>query len=740
MSRWRGLSRKRRAWIAGIALVLATAGLASGQLVSRAIDPAVAAEEETKAEQLAAPMPPPEEVFVQRRTNSDGLGNVLVTTQLSEDALKVKGDEGTSDFITIGNPDAQVILRDDGRGGDAVAGDGVFTGFASVDENDLAAKSSEDSSSLTGRSSTLVPIFSGRSATGTESPVPFDYAGFQAGRSVSIDPAVVFVDGESATTKPSEGVGGVTEASSFGKITAGISSAAPVVPGTNQFQERVLIIRNVGVVTDPTRTVNPCTNAGNANGVWTFKHLMTSMANQAASGIDPSFFAEQWLNHWGANQVINGDNVTARGQMASVINQWRTDSGGGALDLAKAPFRLLAILPRLDLRTTSGGGGAYAVNTSGNFLDAGEARFIFGLVLKPGWSQAGFIGPVQIPGEPVGCRALPMTVIFEFRVPKCHCEDVRAWARQWKELENFVPGTAAYNSRLERLTQQFARANANPTRPNGSALGQLRTNEVALAAPWELREFQLTQNPFTLLRETTVADTPEDAYNNNVNGTGLLREWVVNRVKPNLSGPDFEDPIPPVPLFLTGPLVPGGAPFMGANSLVPEVNPALITHHWKEPTLNVAGDLAENWARHRVSRAACNGCHRREVFTHFVHVDPSNTIPGSNPALPAEISVFLSGINQLGDPATSPNVSDPTQGTPKRNFDDLARRELDIKRLARIKCFRFHPINVAHVQDTLRSTGRLPDNLFEGLTILHEHDRVSVAVEDMKRSLVTEVH
>ena len=734
--KWRSLDRRRRSLgLAGLALILTTSGWASSQWISGEATAVVPTGEATPAEQLAAPMPPPQEVFVQKRSNSDGLGNVLVTAQLPAEALASKRAEGTADFITIGNPDAQVILRDDGRGGDAVAGDGIFTGIGSVDEADLAAKSNEDSNELASRSNKQVPVFEGRAATGVEVPLAFDNAAFQAGKSVSIDPAVVFVDPESAPAAPAgTGTGSVTATSSFGKVTGEISSLAPVVLGTNQFQERVLVVRNVGVVTDPARTVNPCTNAGNASGVWTFNHLMTAMANPAASGIDPSFFTEQWLNHWVANQPINGDTVASRIQMQALINLWRTDSGGGALDLTKAPLRLLAILPRLDLRTTSAGGGAYTLNASGNFLDAGEARFIFGFVLKPGWSGAGFIVPVQIPGEPAGCRALPFTTIFEFRVPKCHCEDVRSWARQWIDLNNFAPGTAAYNTRLERLTEHFARANANPTRPNGSALGQLRTNEVALLAPWELREFQLTQNPFTLLRETTVADTPEDAFNNNANGSGLLREWIVNRVKPNLSGPDFEDPIPPVPLFLNS------SQFLAGNSLVPEVNPALITFHWKEPTLNVGGDLQENWARHRVSRAACNGCHRREVFTNFVHVDPSNTIPGSNPALPAEISVFLSGINQLGDPATSPNVPDPTQGTPKRNFDDLARRELDIKRLARLKCFRFHPINVAHVQDTLKATGRLPDNLFEGLQILHEHDRVSVAVEDMKRNLITEVH
>src|SRR6185295_14757022 len=111
------------------------------------------------------------------------------------------------------------------------------------------------------------------------------------------------------------------------------------VPGTNQFQDRVLMIRDVGVVTDPTRTVEPCTLAGNPNGVWTFNHLLTEMANPAASGIDPGDFVLNWLQNWLANKngVINGDpTLPARAVMTSIINQWPKQPNG-KLDLTKAP-------------------------------------------------------------------------------------------------------------------------------------------------------------------------------------------------------------------------------------------------------------------------------------------------------------------------------------------------------------------------------------------------------------------
>ncbi len=742
MKQWKRLSRKHRvSYLTLAVLVLATTGWAGGHWMQdekASVSPVL--EETSAAERLSAPLPRPEGAFIQRTNRFGELGNVLVTVQLSAADLEAKKADGTGEFIIIGNPEAPVVLRDDGLGGDATAADGIFTAPASVDEEELAARETSDTTELNSRSDKLQPKFDGRAAVGVVTPVAFDFKGFNNGARVPLGPAVTFLDAEGQAV--SSGQGQPAQPASL--LQNKISSAAPVVLGTNVYQDRVLMIRDVGVVTDPTRTVEPCTQAGNPNGVWTFNHLMTQMTNSAQTGIDPADFVMNWLQNWMVNKngVINGDpTLPARTVMSSIITQWprRPD---GKLDLAQSPLRLLSINPRPDLRLTTGGGGPYS-NTNGNFLDAGEARFIFGFVMKPGWT-GNFLGAVQIPGLPNGCRALPFTVIFEFRVPKCNCEGVKSWAQQWDALKNFVPGSAAYNSRLQAITQQFVLANSNPRKPNGSALGQLRTNEVALAAPWELREFQLTQQPFTFLQETTVADTPEDGFNNNANGTGRLLQWIVNVIKPALLA-GHEAPTAQVPLFF------GGAPFLAGNSLVPD-NPGVITHHWNAPGLNInvtanpgnLNILRENWARHRVSRAACSGCHRREVFTHFVHVDPASTIPLANPALPAELSEFLTGINGLGDPAdalaNALPVSNKANGNPKRNFDDLARREQDIKQLARMNCFRFHQANAVLLADSLATTGRLPVDLFEGMSVIPPEFRVSVSVDDMMANHISEVH
>jgi hypothetical protein len=758
MSHWKRLSGKRRAAIlAVVLLVLATTAWGSSQLASLT-------ESVKPAHKLDAPLLPPDEVFIQKANGFGEYGNVLVSVRLSDAQLAAKTADGTRDYIVIGSPEAPVVLRDDGQGGDAAAADGLFTGLAFIDEPQLAARGSSDAAEWHGRAVRTTPRFVGRSAVDVYEPQPFDYEGFRGGGRVRLGPAVAFLEPETYVppdSVPGEPGEGTSEAlvSSKSVFVPKLTSATPVVEGTNAFQDRVLMIRDVGVVTDPTRTYDPCTDTGNPAGVWTFNHLMTEMANPAASGINPADFVRAWLENWlNTGLTVNGDAAPARPLIQNLINLW-PKTADGKLDLAKSPLRLLSINPRIDLRRTAGG-GFYSNNVSGNFLDAGEARFIFGFALKVPAGQdpnSLFLGPVELPPASNRCFALPFTVILEYRIPKCDCKDVKSWARQWMELADDPLGSPRYNARLEALTEQFVTANANPRNPNGSALGQLRTNEVAISTfppTWELREFQLTQFPFTFLQETTSDDTPQNRWQN----TTLLRDWIL-AVKPSLSGPDFEDPIAPVPLLFTG-SAGISENFLAGESLVPPPITDFLNIFWRAPGLNLA-DPQENWARHRVARASCNGCHRRETFTHFVHVEPGKTMVQSvwndslsgglgnwvdnpprrsDPSLPAELSQFLTGINGLGDAASSPNPRSPNRGTPTRNFDDLARREEDIKRVGKLACFRFHPANADLVRRTLAANGKLPPNLYEGIPVVPVDQRVSVAVDDMTANHISEVH
>ena len=553
--------------------------------------------------------------------------------------------------------------------------------MASADLDQLAKRAERDLALVRSGHDTTAQ-FSGRVVDGIREQSAFDLDRFQAGLTVRMDTAVVSVRPVSATFNP-----------------------------PSQFQERVLMIRDPAVVTDGNRTVDPCTRAGNPTGTWTFNHLITEMANQSVTGIDPAVFAEDWLKNWTVNQTINSFGVPSRMQMQSLINQWRAASGGGNLDLQQAPFRLIAIIPRIDLRG-GGYGSGHGPNRNGSFGDAGEARFVFGLVLPPGWSLSGrYPSPVL---NPNGCRALPFSVIFEYRVQRSACADVRDWAQRWSDLDNHVPGTSAYNDALERLTEEFVRADAVPFMPNGSSIGQVRTNEIALAPPWQLREFHLDQFPWGPLAETTTNDTADDSFNNSVD----FQNWILGSIAPSLFAP-WDQMISPVPATLWFPPFPD---FQGAHPEAPSAG-----FFWNAPGLNLspnAGDNADNWGRHRASLASCNGCHARETGTSFVHVDPST------PGLPANLSGFLTGIT-VADPAEA-------SGLPHRSFSDLIRREADIQLVAGMSCVRIQPVDVSLVNTSLRSTGRIPENPFPSSH--SPGDARSVPVDDLKANRISEVH
>lgn len=642
---------------------------------------------------LTSFLPVADEVFVQKTSDFPGIGNALLIVRLSSAQVEELGKQtGHTTFAVIGEGGAQTILRDDGQGGDAVPGDFLFTGVANIDEADLNERAANDETASQNARG-VMPAFSGRVSIGNVEATPFDAAGFAAGQMVPLGDPVVSVSSEIADAEPT------------GKRAI---DGKAVTPGTNTFQDRVLMIVDPSVVQDPARTINPCNGAGTVNGVWTFERLMTEMANQAATGITPPQFVENWLNHWTVPQNINSDNVPSRAVMTGLINEWRAQSGGVDLDLSIAPFRLLAIVSRLDLATTTGGGGGYGSST-GDFLDAGEARFIFGLVRPTGWADPGFVAPAPLGG---GCDAQRFSVIFEYRVPKCECEEVRDWAKAWVNLASLPFPSATYNQALQNLTNQFVPAGSDLTKPNDNALGQLRTNEVALTPDWELREFQLTQNPFTFLNQTTVADNARDNANNTVDFTN----WVMGPVLNAINTGGLGSPIPPVPLFFSG-----AAPtnFLGGHATVPST-----AFFWNGP--GIPNTTNANESRFRASIASCGGCHAGEPLTPFVHVDPATT-PGT---APAALSLFLTGVN---------NVPDPAFGTPQRDFDDLARREVDINQKANMVCSSLHPVNISAVQSSL-SLGRLPVNLFEDLEPVPVDKQLSVAADMLDSPAISEVH
>ncbi len=431
------------------------------------------------------------------------------------------------------------------------------------------------------------------------------------------------------------------------------------------FWDRSLMITDLSVVEDPRRTFDPCTGRGTPMGAWTFGRLMSDMANQPVTGLNPGDFVRRWLRSWQTDQVINFDTVGTRNVeiLAQVIADWEAASGGPdrPLDLSIAPFRLLAIVNRVDLRLNPGYGGVVGDDPCNPACLGGEGRFVFGLIqdaFKGGSGRppaAGYGGGGN-GGGANRCDPAQFTVIFEYCVPKRTCGDIKAYALEWFNL-SLIEFGESFNAALQHITDQFAARGADPSRkPNQSALNQLRANEI-LRDPWELREWRLfaTDSDAGQLREVTVKQTPAFSHN----FQPIIAEFGLANAAAILAEKHT------VPLMWRSPGKPE-VPFLGGVAPMPTKD-----FFWDGPP-PAATSLA-NEVRHKFSLNTCNGCHAGETRTAFTHVFP-------RPAgAPSALSDFLTGLNM-------PKL-DPADNTTPRIFADLKRREDDLLRLITEPCF-----------------------------------------------------
>jgi hypothetical protein len=124
----------------------------------------------------------------------------------------------------------------------------------------------------------------------------------------------------------------------------------------------------------------------NARGAWSFGRLIHNMLPkyERRSAAAASRLVMNWLKTWEVDQAPNPSVSPAKARTSirmQVINPWKEASGCGepespatdascVLDMAQAPFRLLAIVNRPDLRILSDDETAIG----------GEGRFVFQLV------------------------------------------------------------------------------------------------------------------------------------------------------------------------------------------------------------------------------------------------------------------------------------------------------------------------------------------------------------------------
>lgn len=532
--------------------------------------------------------------------------------------------------LALNGNDAPVIFRDNGQGVDRQANDGLFSAEIPLNLAQLRQLNTEAAQLET---RTIRKFIAGtRETTGVEqlSAVAIDVDGLQAGRNIVLP-----------------------RLAEFGPIRLlGATSTTRIDP------QRSLLIRTLPVIEDPARTHNPCRPiaANNPLKKWTFGHLMTQMSQ--GSGFTPSDFTERWLRHWRTQQAIfdgtgtillDGINNNGLPNIDNlVINPWRQRSGGGPLNLSIAPFRLQAILYRPDLAVSS-------PYTGGLGNNAGELRFVFGLINARDNNND---GDALDAGDV--CQVREMAVIFEYGVPISDCLGIKDWANKWVALSALVPGSVAYNTQLEALTEAVVKHGAAPSKPNQNALNQLRTNEIDISAIWQMREFHLTTGG-GLLRQVTTANNPREhqvAFTSipgvtplpiNLNAKPLL----LSEMSANLL--DIANNVYSVPELSSGLPFKGGASSYNFGSF------------WDHPALATPLELL---ARFNFSLNTCSGCHTGETDTTFYHIRPAG--PGLMPTL----SNFL-----MNNPH---NVVD-NRGIP-HSFTEMANRQQALASLANQQC------------------------------------------------------
>lgn len=539
---------------------------------------------------------------------------------------------GPSFTLDAGN--AILNFTDDGKGFDEKAGDGLYTARMPVNLKEFKAEAISIAKEMK-RSKEKVFRFENRTLINNRNFVDFDPDKLDRQQALSI-------------------------------ADLNVPMASTLI---DTLMKNSILITDLKVVEDPTRTWNPCTQTGNLDGSWSFKTLFQQIASpspdQIADDQQLSDFVKRWLNLFTKNRIINSDSVAGRPKMNDLLlNPWlqkSRDAGNpaGFLDMRFAPFKLTAIVNRFDLRTRF------------SQIQAGEARFIFTAIDN-------------------NCSApLPFTFIIEYGIPKKgDCDTLKDWAGQWFSLKFLERGSETYNQALQDITDQFTLCGKSENKPNQSCFNNLRTNDRAFSPDpviSEFREFHLNGKSHQLV-PATVAQVPADRYNAQQDNPDvqLLAKYINDRsdsIKVDLYSIPNE--------FEGQPFLAGVAHILGNPLGDPRKSPV---YHWDGSLDKNSLSFIQNpTTRHVFSLNTCTGCHSGEFQTNFFHVEPA--FFGTE----ARMSGFLTGRPQPGafDADLDPNNENmmvvdaalrPTKKPSIRKFNDILRRAKDLKRLATRDC------------------------------------------------------
>ena len=426
---------------------------------------------------------------------------------------------------------------------------------------------------------------------------------------------------------------------------------------------RSLTVTDLSVVEDPVRTQWTGAFADEDDGAWHFGRLMAEMRHSTTTPV-------QWMNtfwqKFRVEEVVNCMPVAPRraGVDTLILGAWPKKDG--VLDLTRAPFRLLAISFRFDLRDLNPitpGGKPVDPNDPDNPPIGGELRFVYALV------------------NPATGAPRDFTIGLEYMLPATNVDQLKRWALRAQRLSTLPAGSAEYRTALRSLTRDVTRRGAGaayiPNRPNGSYLLRIRTNDdrvlynavdaqtgELLGNEHQMREFRIPSLNPDALDHFYLEKTPHHG----VNGSPRLGDYILenaDRILENHYKIPQEYPArdPGVPADRK--CGEGIHVFRGSVVRVDPTN-----SFWASPNLPL-DSIRNRRLRHQFSLNTCNGCHGREAgnTTRF-HVHPR--LAGQEAAL----SDFVTG---LGTPVSDPAGARDVDGSLiRRGFNDLNRRRVDL--------------------------------------------------------------
>src|SRR4051794_17860023 len=207
--------------------------------------------------------PAAEDVLVQRIPGDNG--HLLLMAYYSKENC-------SKNSFTIENG-FSITLRDDGKDNDKIAGDGFYTAKIPADIAEFRNQAVGLVQKM--KRTTYMPIryLDRQRIVDPDAAESFDMAKFNANEPVSVS--------------------GLTNA-----LSEDLSPAAAKLTTLDSIKKNSVLITNLAVVEDPSRTWNSCAQKGTVNGPWTFGTLMRELASKSpllhATDAQLSDFIKKW--------------------------------------------------------------------------------------------------------------------------------------------------------------------------------------------------------------------------------------------------------------------------------------------------------------------------------------------------------------------------------------------------------------------------------------------------------------